>query len=90
MAAYPDAKVIVTTRDPIKWYHSVKTTIYQTRILAKNPINDMCAKLVGHWQHLDCCLKISKGTYAIASTRGGFIQYFCDFSDDNFCNLSKR
>ena len=61
MSAYPDAKVILTVRDPVKWYHSVKTTIYQTRLLAQDPINELCAKLVGHWQHLACSQKISQG-----------------------------
>ena len=26
---YPDAKVVLTDRDPVSWYHSVKNTIYQ-------------------------------------------------------------
>jgi len=29
MAAYPDAKVILTVRDPERWYESFSTTIYQ-------------------------------------------------------------
>jgi hypothetical protein len=30
MAAYPDAKVLLTVRDPEHWYESVKSTIYHT------------------------------------------------------------
>ena len=30
MAAYPDAKVLLTTRDPESWYASAKATIYQS------------------------------------------------------------
>ena len=28
MEAFPDAKVVLTVREPEKWYHSVKETIY--------------------------------------------------------------
>ncbi len=30
MAAYPDAKVLLTTRDPESWYSSARETIYQS------------------------------------------------------------
>ena len=30
MAAFPDAKVILTVRDPETWYESVKNSIYKT------------------------------------------------------------
>lgn len=30
MQAYPDASVLLTVRDPEKWYESVRNTIYQT------------------------------------------------------------
>ena len=33
MQAYPDAKVILSTRDPARWYDSVHQTIYQTHQL---------------------------------------------------------
>ena len=29
MVAYPDAKVILTVRDPERWYESISTTLYQ-------------------------------------------------------------
>lgn len=32
MAAYPDAKVILTVREPERWYESFSTTIYQVDI----------------------------------------------------------
>lgn len=32
--AYPDAKVLLTVRDPERWYESVSSTIYQMRRLA--------------------------------------------------------
>lgn len=31
MDAYPDAKVLLTVRDPDRWYDSVRATIYRTR-----------------------------------------------------------
>ena len=34
MEAYPEAKVILTVRDPNKWYDSVRETISRRRILS--------------------------------------------------------
>ena len=36
MEIYPDAKVLLTVRDPEKWYESVKSTIYQTSRMGRN------------------------------------------------------
>ncbi len=33
MKIFPNAKVVLTVRDPEKWYTSVKDTIFQTRSL---------------------------------------------------------
>ena len=35
MAAYPEAKVILTLRDPERWYDSVKETVYQSHKLPR-------------------------------------------------------
>lgn len=35
MDVYPDAKVLLTVRDPEQWYESVRATIYRTRDLAR-------------------------------------------------------
>lgn len=35
MAAFPDAKVVLTVRDPDQWYDSVRATIYRTRDVAR-------------------------------------------------------
>jgi hypothetical protein len=43
MRAYPDAKVILTTRDPEKWYESVSTTIYR---IDQQPTDGMDALMV--------------------------------------------
>ena len=32
MESYPEAKVILTIRDPESWYESVKETIYQSNL----------------------------------------------------------
>ena len=34
MESYPEAKVILTIRDPESWYESVKETIYQSNLEA--------------------------------------------------------
>ena len=54
MAAYPDAKVILTTRDPVKWYHSVRGTIYELSMKTKGSILfEPFAKLIGVNQTMD-------------------------------------
>lgn len=35
METYPDAKVLLTVRDPERWYDSVQTTIYRSRDMAR-------------------------------------------------------
>lgn len=38
MQTYPDAKVLLTVRNPNTWYESVKSTIYQTRRISQSPL----------------------------------------------------
>jgi Sulfotransferase domain len=38
MHSYPDAKVILTVRDPNRWYESIYNTIYVRRRIASSPI----------------------------------------------------
>jgi hypothetical protein len=38
MERYPDAKVILTVRDPERWYESTLNTIYHTRKIASSPL----------------------------------------------------
>jgi hypothetical protein len=38
MQRYPDAKVILTVRDPQKWYESVYNTIYRITGAASSPV----------------------------------------------------
>ena len=62
MRAYPDAKVILTTRDPVKWYSSVKNTIYNSRVFGKDPLVRIFTKMTGFWYPLESALRVSKGT----------------------------
>ena len=43
LAAFPEAKVLLTVRDPNAWYESVLTTLYHVR--ASNPVFDDLSKL---------------------------------------------
>lgn len=38
MEAFPEAKVVLTVRDPEPWYESMRTTIYQLRKLTAGPL----------------------------------------------------
>lgn len=40
MVVYPDAKVLLTVRDPERWYESVRATIYRTREIARGLSQD--------------------------------------------------
>jgi len=65
MSAFPKAKVILTKRDPIKWHHSVKETIYQIRDLGKSLLIKSVMKLLGRWQHFECVLKLSTDVFDV-------------------------
>src|SRR6202043_561366 len=57
MEVYPDAKVLLTVRDPDSWYESAKSTIYQTRgRTAGSPIESgfsaVMRRLVPNVQHI--------------------------------------
>ena len=60
MKIYPNAKVILTIRDPEKWYKSVKDTIHQTRSFL-NGSTGIFLKLVGGYdQTLIACESASQ------------------------------
>lgn len=46
MHHYPDAKVLLTAREPEKWHDSVKKTIFQKRAFLKDSIILMWLKIV--------------------------------------------
>jgi sulfotransferase family protein len=43
---YPDAKVILTVRDPKRWYESTKSTIYNVQRIASSPVFSLAALFV--------------------------------------------
>jgi hypothetical protein len=46
MRAYPAAKVILTVRDPDRWYDSARTTIYDITRAATSPVFRVLARVV--------------------------------------------
>ena len=47
MELYPDAKVILTVRDPETWYKSVKETIYQINLDANSFPGSLMCRIFG-------------------------------------------
>lgn len=45
MQRYPDARVILTVRDPDRWYESARATIYGIQSLAASPLFSLGARL---------------------------------------------
>lgn len=60
MEAYPEAKVVLTVRDPVKWYNSVRSTIYQGKFLGNNPAVSLFMKLLGEMPKMLVCLRASE------------------------------
>ena len=46
MERYPDAKVILTVRDPERWYESARSTIYNIQNVASSPLFSLMALFV--------------------------------------------
>ena len=54
MKAYPNAKIILSVRDPKKWYRSVKNTIFYGNMMNRTfPTNIFC-RLIGNkgWMNM--------------------------------------
>jgi hypothetical protein len=47
-ALYPNAKIILSTRDPESWYTSVMNTIYRSSTMARDS-NDPAVSRIGEW-----------------------------------------
>ena len=58
MRVFPNAKVVLTVRDPEKWYESVKGTIFQNREFVQGTIG-LFSKLVGRFRMLEVILGAS-------------------------------
>ena len=52
MDKYPDAKVILTVRDPEKWYESARSTIFNIQDVASSPIFSLSARFVPRMRHM--------------------------------------
>ncbi len=52
MERYPDAKVILTVRDPDRWYESTQSTIYNIQNVASSPVFSLVALFVTRLRHL--------------------------------------
>ena len=62
MEAFPNAKVILTKRDPAKWHKSVKETIYYNRSMAKQPLVMAMLRWLGFVACHDFVVRSKKGT----------------------------
>ena len=48
MEAYPDAKVLLSVRDPWRWYESTRNTIYElSRLTVLSPLSRLTFRLIG-------------------------------------------
>ena len=52
MERYPEAKVILTVRDPERWYESTRSTIYTVQNVASSPVFSIAALFVPRLRHL--------------------------------------
>lgn len=69
MDAYPESKVILTTRDPVRWFNSVKNSIYQSRRLYNDPIVRLYLKFQGGTRQWECAQKVSAGTICFCTLK---------------------
>ena len=60
MEAYPNAKVILTVRDPKKWYWSVKNTIYNVSYLNSSFPTNLFLTIVGKKKWSDFADRLSR------------------------------
>ena len=58
MILYPSAKVLLTDRDPVDWYHSVKSTIYSSSKLLWTPPYSITIALFSRLLMLSSNLKV--------------------------------
>ena len=64
MRVFPDAKVLLTVRDPERWYESVKSTIYKNRHrLSGN--TGLFLKIVGRYRMAQTAVMCSNQGYPV-------------------------
>ena len=59
MDAFPEAKVVLSTRNPSTWYKSVKESIYNGHLLRLDPAVRIFGTLMGEIKNFDCVNDIS-------------------------------
>ena len=67
MRIFPNAKVVLTVREPDKWYFSVKKTIYQTKTLLHGSVG-IFLKLVGGYNMTSMACKSANQLHAVNKT----------------------
>ena len=71
MEVFPDAKVILTVREPETWYKSVKSSIFQMRNLYKSFPFNILLWINGRWDHMRLVNNLSEYP-GRGYTRGNF------------------
>ena len=83
LAAYPQSKVILATRDPTKWYQSVKNTLYQWKVLSQDPMFVQFGRAIGSWKTMEYILEILEDIYAVIENgEEASVQYFKEWAND--------
>ena len=67
MRIFPNAKVVLTVRDPEKWYLSVRKTIYQTQTLLHGSVG-IFLKLVGGFDMTIMACRSASQVHAVNKT----------------------
>jgi hypothetical protein len=59
MQRYPDVQVILTVRDPERWYESVRSTIYNVQNVASSPVLSLAGFFVPRVKQLRCVVRMA-------------------------------
>ena len=59
MEAFPDAKVVLSVRNPQTWYKSVRESIYKFHVLREDPAVRIFGYLIGKKKNMECVDDIS-------------------------------
>ena len=76
MDIFPDAKIILTIRDPEKWFESVKRTIYQTNNFLHGAVG-LFLKLVGGYDQMSLARRASNQIHPILQHGRCYNQLYC-------------
>ena len=59
MDAFPEAKVVLSVRNPSTWHKSVKESIYNGHLLRNDPAVRIFGTIMGTMRNMDCVNDIS-------------------------------